>query len=673
MSTQLPFGLSLAVPFALLLGLTSCEGATTTDSTPTLGPEVCDGLDNDGDGLIDEDALDASTYYRDNDGDTFGGTDTVTSCGPGEGWVTSPGDCNDDDANTYPGATELCDGIDNDCDTEVDEGVKDTITYYADSDRDGYGSDVTKEACSPPDGYVLNSDDCNDFNNTVHPDADEYCNGVDDDCDLAIDEDAVDGILQYQDRDIDGYGNPDASTVSCALKTDYVLDNTDCDDRNAGVSPGALEYCNGIDDDCDGTIDEDDAVDAATWYSDSDRDGYSGSAVTARACYEPPKGFTGDNSDCDDTNADIYPGSTEYCNGVDDDCDGTVDENDAADALAWYIDADGDGYGSSSAAVFRACSLPPGYSASHDDCNDSCATCYPGGTEICDGLDNNCDGTVDEIIATDHDGDGYSYCDGDCNDEDATIYPGAPEPYIDVDSNCDGVLDETTPTAIIDCWNMTTHEECADGAVTTCDEISLVGSRSFDTDGDPITDYSWTIESMPSGSRMDFGSDADDMSLYATPDEEGTYSFGLVVTDDYPLESEMTTYELDVEARSWNNNPVAAASTDTSGCTQTVTCTASGYSHTCSSCSAVTIPIIGSGSYDIDGDALTPQWTLTSGSSYGALSDDDVLNTTLLVNSIAATYGSTTTVTMYLQLDVYDCASGSSSTTLAVSCSCTGV
>ncbi|MBM4365877.1 MAG: putative metal-binding motif-containing protein, partial [Deltaproteobacteria bacterium] len=151
--------------------------------------------------------------------------------------------------------------------------------------------------------------------------------------------------------------------------------------------------CNGIDDDCDGSTDEDSAADASTWYADGDGDGYGDASSSTVAC-DAPAGSVADATDCDDTSSDVSPAATELCNGIDDDCDGSTDEDSAADASTWYADADGDGYGNATSRA-TACDAPTGFIADDSDCDDGEASVNPAATEVCDGLDNDCDGNTD--------------------------------------------------------------------------------------------------------------------------------------------------------------------------------------------------------------------------------------------------------------------------------------
>jgi hypothetical protein len=327
------------------------------------GVETCDGFDNDCDGSIDEDLL--TTYYADLDGDTFGDPATGEElCEAPVGYVGDGTDCNDSSGISFPGAAEVCDELDNDCDGTVDEDA--TTTYFADTDADTHGDPAAPiEACVMPEGYAGTATDCDDADPAQYPGASEYCNSEDDDCDGTIDEDALDALTFYADTDLDTFGDPAAIARACAQPDGYVGVGTDCDDTNPAQYPAAPEYCNTEDDDCDGAIDEEDAVDPRTWYADTDSDTYGDPAATATAC-NPAPGYVGDNTDCDDGRAATNPGADEFCNTIDDDCDGTVDEDDAVDALALALDDDGDGFGALGSTAPRCEGVD-----NELDCNDA--------------------------------------------------------------------------------------------------------------------------------------------------------------------------------------------------------------------------------------------------------------------------------------------------------------
>ncbi len=155
------------------------------------------------------------------------------------------------------------------------------------------------------------------------------------------------------------------------------------------------ELCNGVDDDCDGLVDED-PIDGTAYYIDLDADGFGdSSSPPVSACTAPP-GHVGNPDDCDDSDPDIHPGAPEFCDGVDQDCDGTADDG-AVDATAWWPDLDNDSYGSASSPATFACTAPPGHVGSSDDCDDGDSSSYPGAPELCDGLDNDCDGFADQV------------------------------------------------------------------------------------------------------------------------------------------------------------------------------------------------------------------------------------------------------------------------------------
>lgn len=236
-------------------GVTECVTVASSGS---------DGLDNNCDGEIDN-----VTLYRDLDEDGFGDAAFVSlSCsGLEEGYVFESGDCNDEDAERYPGATEICDSIDNDCDGEVDNNLAEGegAIYYPDLDGDGFGNPLepTARLCVQPENYTVNSSDCNDDPENggadIQPGAREICDGLDNNCDGSIDTDLApgEGIVFYPDADDDGYGVAGGEIlIACSAPANYATEVNDCDDTEANANPGATEVCDEIDNNCDFQIDE---------------------------------------------------------------------------------------------------------------------------------------------------------------------------------------------------------------------------------------------------------------------------------------------------------------------------------------------------------------------------------------------------------------------------------
>lgn len=415
-------------------------------------------------------------------------------------------DCNDNDDTIYPGATELCNGIDEDCDAKIDDGV--TSTWYKDTDGDGYGatSSGTTQACTLPTGYSATSTDCNDAVSTINPGAAEVCNGKDDNCDGKSDDGQ--GITYYRDTDGDGYGDASSTTTGCTQPSGYASRSGDCNDSSAAVNPGAAEVCNGIDDNCDSQIDPNLT---STFYRDADADGYGSPSSTLRACSQPT-GYSSVNTDCDDVRADVNPAAAEVCNGRDDNCDGKSDDG---VAITYYRDADNDGYGVSSNTL-SACAPPSGYASKAGDCNDNNGSVNPGATEACNAFDDDCDGVSDEGVTItyykDQDADahgssasgttqgcslptGYASTNDDCNDADATIHPDATESCDGKDNDCDADIDGpfdadndgvTTCATIPDCKD--TDATVFPGSSESCnskdDDCDGTTDEGFDQDND---------------------------------------------------------------------------------------------------------------------------------------------------------------------------------------------
>jgi len=443
------------------------------------------------DGLAD-DPVDTA---EDADGDGFSGDD----------------DCNDGDAAVSPSAVELCDGIDNDCDGQVDEEVTDT--FFLDADADGFGdAAVSEQACAAPEGYVPESTDCDDADDTVHPGAEEVCDGVDNDCDELTDEDV--GTEFFADTDDDGYGDPGTSVVACELPTGFVVDATDCDDTEPTVYPGAEEICDELDNDCNDVVDEGVTL---TWYVDLDDDDWGDLSATTEACTEPT-GYAAVPGDCDDNDAAVHPDATEVCNSIDDDCDALIDDLDhsvdTSTGAVFYADADSDGYGDPDSSTL-ACVAPSGTVSDATDCDDGAVAVHPGATEVCNEIDDDCDGDIDDADSSldtstastwyvDSDGDGYGdsassslSCDAardevadstDCDDADSTVHPGASEVCDDEDNDCDGDIDDADSS--LDTSTASTWYTDSDGdgygdsasSSLTCDAASDEVSDNTDCD-----------------------------------------------------------------------------------------------------------------------------------------------------------------------------------------------
>jgi hypothetical protein len=331
----------------------------------------------------------------------------------GDGWQTgcwpdappadcALADCNDADPGVNPFAIDTCgNGVDEDC-SGADSPCED-------KDEDGYDESV----------------DCDDDDPDVHPRDPGFCEGVDPYCDNGKDEDCsgTDAACGT-DEDCDGY-------EACA----GMLGDCDCNDSDPDIRPDATEICQDVvDQDCDGNPDN------GCDRCDEDGDGWYGDHPE-RGCSVDPA-----SRDCDDTDRGINPGATDDCGGqegsapctirgycaggVDEDCDGMVNEGCPAPGC----DADGDGFAPA------ACGPAPAAT----DCNDADPNVYPGAPDVCgDGIMQNC--SIDLACASDADMDGYNAA-ADCDDTDNGVHPGGVETCDGVDQDCDGLVDEGNPS-----------------------------------------------------------------------------------------------------------------------------------------------------------------------------------------------------------------------------------
>ena len=569
------------------------EDCDDSDASIYLGAteQIADGVDQDCDGL--------ERCYADGDLDGFAGSGTVQSTnfscdGPGEGAADL--DCDDGSSAVFPGATELvADGTDQDCDGGD--------LCYQDVDGDTYGSPATvvspNLSCAQA-GESDNNQDCDDTDPTVNPTGTELpADGVDSDCDG--------GDLCYADVDGDSYGST-ATVASPNMDCNGAGESpnsNDCEDSDASINPSAVDVvADGIDNDCDGN---------EQCYADSDGDGHAGSGTVVSAdldCTDPGEGAT--VTDCDDTDATVSPSGTELpADGVDSDCSGdelcyvdadgdlfgstaTVVSPDLAcfaagesdnsadcddgnanaypgayEAIAdgvdsdcngtelCYADGDGDGFGGST-TVFSAdldCT-DAGEDVAASDCDDSDNTEYPGvtwfadtdgdgygdpgnsnaceraaGTDVLDSTD--CDDTDPQEFPgvawhPDADGDGFGdastsvLCSrlnasdvpngSDCDDTDPTEYPGVVW-YADADGDSYGDANSSNVCERVNGSDVTNDGDCDDLDATEYPGVSWY----TDSDGDGYGFGAAQDCERNAGSDVNDGTDCDDSDATENP------------------------------------------------------------------------------------------------------------------------------------------------------------
>ena len=359
-----------------------------------------------------------------------------------------------------------------------------------DADADGYADATCTELRARPLG-----DDCDDADPARHPGAEEVCDPaeIDEDCDRST----------VGERDLDDDGG---TSFACCNTTAHERQcGPDCDDTNASVGPDALEVCDGVDNDCNGRVDEDVEL---LLFRDEDGDNYGVGRVALRSCTRV-RGYASEDGDCDDADPAIYPGAAESCGlpASDRDCNG--EKNDLAGGCACEPGRE------------RPCPLPGPCSAGVLKCIDevwSAACTILPVPESCNGMDDDCDGEVDDGVTldcyADDDGDGYAAAgaqseracplaqgDGcplgataraplgvgiDCAPQDSNVWPGAPESCNGRDDDCDQSIDEGLPmtqrfvdddgdghagTAVQRCASDPTSQESADDCM---DDNALV-------------------------------------------------------------------------------------------------------------------------------------------------------------------------------------------------------
>jgi hypothetical protein len=586
----------------------------------------------------------------------------------GDGVTVTDGDCDDADASLYPGRAEDCDGLDNNCNSVVDEGL--------------------------PDSDVDGTADCMDV---------EECDGIDNDGDAEVDEGYADrdgnGVADCVGTEIcDGLDNNDDGRIDEGYDFDgdgATSCGGDCDDADAAISPSAAEVADDlVDNNCDGLIDEGEWVEGdlaiteiminpaqvadpeGEWFEVYNNSGrtllLNGLHITsaedaedhqvedsALLFLEPGDFFIFGANDDTSTNGDVSVGYV-YSDIV------LSNESDElnlyagpllVDSVVWddgatMPDADGASIGTDlgnydatlnddptlwCSATVRWTDDPTSDKGSPNDENEYCST-------------------------YDHDGDGYTADMGDCDDGDSTTYPGAWEGTDPSDNDCDGI-DETAPVAAAS----------ATSSGYSCDDITLSSSGSSDLEGATLT-YSWALTAAPGGSARTTADIETSTSANPTfnPDVAGTYTFTLTVNDG-GADSMPASVDVTIGTRGTNSTPVASAGSDQSY-SATSTCTAVGYTgtYTCDACAEYDFTLDSSGTVDADGDDLDYAWTITGGGTYATLSSSSASSPTLAVTGVPATYGSTDTESVNLNLVVTDCMGAASTDDVVVTYTCTG-
>ncbi len=376
-----------------------------------------------------------------------------------------------------------------------------------DADQDGEG-----DLCDTDDDNDGDPDDtdCESKNPSINHDMPEACDGVDNNCDGFIDEgfpdNDSDGAADCADEDTDGDGESNM---------------TDCQPLNPDVHHKAEEECDSVDNNCNGVVDEEDALGCLPAFDDLDQDGWGVFETQSCLCnpYQPGKSV--EFGDCDDNNPGISPVMMETCDGLDNDCDDQIDEGEATGCVLTYVDNDGDGWGLFDSQQCLCNANQPGLSLKFGDCDDNNPDMSPDMTEMCDDKDNNCSGVIDEQC--DKDGDDWcniympvagnpQTCPNgplDCNDDNALIHPGMDEiPNDGMDNDCDGDVDEGGPLIFACPANCTGQNLNAYlCSMEMCFDQYIVSSDIYSPTGDNISS-AWNAVSH-------FGSPNNDLSPWA--------------------------------------------------------------------------------------------------------------------------------------------------------------
>jgi Putative metal-binding motif len=325
--------------------------------------------------------------------------------------------------------------------------------FYRDLDGDG----------------AFSYEDCDDADASVYPNAAELCDGKDNNCDGSVDEGLM-IVRYYADVDGDSFGAAVGVTLDTCLSVapmGFVSNDLDCNDNDPMIHPNAVELCDGIDNNCNGSTD--DGLPIVRYYADMDGDSFGAAVgVALDTCLSvAPMGFVSNDLDCDDNDPMIHPNAVELCDGIDNNCNGVADDGLVFSTL--YRDVDDDGYGNPDSVLNTCASVfPMGYSNNPLDCDDTNPLVYQNAPELCDSLDNDCNNVVDDGLVfysfyadTDQDGFGdpnilLTTCIADqpigfvsnpldCNDDNALVNPSSVEILNDMlDNDCDPSTPDST-------------------------------------------------------------------------------------------------------------------------------------------------------------------------------------------------------------------------------------
>ena len=298
------------------------------------------------------------------------------------------------------------------------------------------------------------------------PCGNSYCDEATDECDCA-----------NADADGDGYKAP-----GCAHG-----DTEDCDDGDGLRNPAVKEVCDPSDPD---SFDRDEDCDPTTFGPDADEDGYFRKGCSNLQAYQPVVLTDGPlinaGNDCEDDQKAIHPGATEVCDNHDNDCNGQRDDVSGPptkDDHKFYRDRDGDLFGETSDYFISRCAIPPdGYALLDKDCDDGNPRISPAGSEICNGKDDNCDGTPDNSIADggllfDEPFDGVT--DFECQGEDGWHVEGCPADRFDCNDDYHDAC-ETVVTTLCNCHACGKRCDFSCGE-TGCEEIFALSTGGFHT------------------------------------------------------------------------------------------------------------------------------------------------------------------------------------------------